>query len=183
MIKYAKIGALIAIFSILAGGFLFARNHYLDQGREEIQIKWDRDKLDRERAHKEALILAVAKVEEEYKRQLKINANVIADYERKLNEANSKISAERRAADNQRLRFNIERNKLCATPASAESSGSVKPDGAGEAITVELPDAITKRLYDIAESADREVTRLKAKVSAFQKWAIDNGHFEVAHGD
>lgn len=183
MIEYTKGIIAVIVIAILTSGFFYAKNHYINIGHNEVLEQWEKDKIEREKAHKIALINAVSELEKEYKRQLQVNASVIADYEKKLNEAYAKISAERVAYERKRLRFDTDKDRLCGSTEAAKGTSTVEPNGTGTTVTVELPDAITKSLYDIAESADREVARLKSKLSAFQKWAIENGHYEVADGN
>ena len=144
-------------------------------GAAGVQVDWDRDKLGRATAEKAAVLAAVAKNEADRQQDLAAARATIANYERKSREDETRIAAERAAADRERLRITIPQPN-CPAPAD-EAAGAGGADAAGETETVELPEAIERGLRDLAEGADREVARLGAKVDALQDWIRTHGFF------
>jgi hypothetical protein len=163
-------GVLVVIVLLVlaaAGGHHF--------GAAGVRADWDRDKLARATAEKQAVIDAVAKNEADRQKDLAATRATLTDYERKLHEADDRIAAERAAADRQRLRITIPQRPCAAPAGEAASAGGT--DAAGSTETVELPAEIERGLRDLAEDADRETERLRAKVGALQRWIAEHGFY------
>lgn len=146
-------------------------------GAAGVQADWTVDKLSRATAEKNAVLAAVQKNEADRKNDLRATKATLANVERKLNEANDRITAERAAADRERLRITIPQRD-CPT-AAGETAGAGRADAAGAVETVDLPAATERRLRDVAEGADREVERLRVKLDGLQDWVASHGFYEV----
>lgn len=157
---------LLLVLAVLAG------HHF---GAAGVQADWDRDKLTRTQHEKDAVLAAVAKNEADRQKDLAATRATLADYERKIHEADDRIASERAAADRQRLLVTIPRRD-CVAPAG-EAAGAGHADGSGGSEQVELPEAIERGLRDLAEGADREVARLRAKVDGLQDWIRTHGFY------
>ena len=144
-------------------------------GAAGVQADWDHDKLTRATTEKAAVLAAVAKNEADRQQDLAAARTTIANYKRKSREDETRIAAERAAADRERLRITIPRRN-CPAPAS-EAAGAGRADAAGAVETVELPEAVERGLRDLVEDADREVARLGAKVEGLQDWIRTHGFY------
>lgn len=153
-----------------------AAGHHV--GAMGVEADWTRDKLAREQAEKRAVLAAVAKNEKDRQADLAVTRATLANYQRSLSHAEERIVAERAAADRMRLRIAVP-TRMCAVAGIAEAASPIAADGAGASEEVELPEAVERGLRDVAESADRETERLRAKVTALQDWAHKHGFYEL----
>lgn len=162
---------LIGVLAIIASwGVAWTIGHHA--GEASVQADWSRDKLQRAEAQKHAVLDAVAKNEADRQKDLADTRAVLAAQQRKSREDDDRITAERAVADRDRLRITIPRTN-CATPAGP-ATGAIIADGAGTE-QVELPIETERGLRDLAEDADREIARLKAKIAALQDWLKAHG--------
>jgi hypothetical protein len=163
---------LVAVLALFASyGVGWAIGH--SDGKAVIQADWDRDKLARVQHEKLAIQEAVAKNEADRQKDLADTRAVLTEQQRKNREDNDRITAERAAADRDRLRITIPRTN-CPAPAGA-AAGAIIADGARDVEQVELPGEVERGLRDLAEDADREIARLKAKIAALQDWLKSHG--------
>jgi hypothetical protein len=160
---------MIALLVLAAAG-----GHHF--GAAGVQADWDRDKLVRAGAQTRAVAAAIAENEKTRQQDLAAARTTIANYERKLHEADDRITAERAAADQQRLRITVPA-RVCPAAPGGEAAGAGRTDAAGAVETVELPAAVEQGLRDLVEDADREVARLGAKVDGLQNWIRTHGFF------
>jgi hypothetical protein len=144
-------------------------------GAAGVQADWDRDKLARDEHEKQTVLAAVAKNEADRQKDLAATRATLTDYERKLHESEDRIAAERAAADRQRLRITVPQRDCPAGEGTAASAG--RADAAGAVETVELPEPVERGLRDLAEAADRETDRLRAKIGALQDWIRTHGFY------
>jgi hypothetical protein len=149
-------------------------------GAAVVQADWERDKLKRAEDQKAAVLAAVARNEADRQRDLAATRKTITNYERKLREADDRIAAERAAADRQRLRITVPVAQRDCPASAGEAAGAGRADAAGGVETIELPEEIERGLRDLAEGADRETERLRAKVGALQEWIRNHGFYEPA---
>ena len=165
--------AVILVLALLA--LAAAGGHHF--GAAGVQAEWNLDKLARAEHEKQAVLAAVAKNEAERQKDLAAARTTIATYERKLHEADDRIAAERAAADRQRLRITVPvAQRDCPAP-GGEAPGAGRADAAGAVETIELPEPVELGLRDLAERADREVARLRAKVDGLQDWIRTHGFY------
>jgi hypothetical protein len=165
---------------LLAGllvGAAAAGDHF---GAASVQAAWYRDKLARDDAEKQAVLAAVAKNEAARQKDLEAARATIAGYERKSHEDQDRIAAERAAADRQRLRITVSAPQHDCLAGGGEAAGAGRADAAGTVETVELPETVERGLRDLAEDADREVARLRAKLEGLQEWVITHGFYGPA---
>lgn len=166
------LGTLVVIALVVlaaAGGHHF--------GAASVQAKWDRDKLARAEHEKQAVLAAVAKNEAARQQDLAATRTTLTDYERKLHESEDRIAAERAAADRQRLRIAIPVPQRDCPAGERTAASTGRADAAGTVETVELPEAVERGLRDLAEAADRETDRLRAKIDALQDWIRTHGFY------
>jgi hypothetical protein len=162
-----KIGAAIALaLAIFAGGH--------SMGARGVQADWDREALARVESDKHAILAAVAANDAAHRLDIKQSQKVIADYEKRLQESDSRIDDERAAADRQRLRFTIAARSC--TAAAGQAASPIVADGAGTE-EIELPGPIANDLRQLAEDADRDIAARDAKIEALQRWARDRGFY------
>lgn len=162
----ALLGAIVLALAMAAG-------HHL--GAVAVQADWDRDTFARVAAEKKAVLDAVAKNEVARQQDLATARATIAEYERKSHEDDARITAERAAADRERLRITIPKR---ACPAAAgEAAGAGRADAASTVETVELPEPVDRRLRDLAEDADREIAGLRVQLGALQEWIVMHGFY------
>jgi hypothetical protein len=165
-------GVLMVIVLVLlaaAGGHHF--------GAAGVQADWDRDKLARAEHEKQAVLAAVAENEAARQKDLAATRTTLTDYERKLHESEDRIAAERAAADRQRLRITVPVPQRDCPATAGETPGTGRTDAAGTVETVELPEPVERGLRDLAEAADRETDRLRAKIGALQDWIRTHGFY------
>jgi hypothetical protein len=172
----SRLELLLAGVLVLIGLLVLAAAGGHHFGVAGIQAEWDRDKLARAEHEKQAVLAAVAKNEADRQRDLAATRTTIATYEKELHESEDRITAERAAADLQRLRITISQ-RSCAAP-GGETPGSGGVDAARTVETIELPASVERGLRDIAEGADRDTERLRAKVGALQDWIRSHGFYE-----
>lgn len=146
-------------------------------GAASVHAEWTVEELARAKAEKNAVLAAVQKNEADRQNDLRATKATLANVERKLNEANDRITAERAAADRERLRITIPQRDCPA--AAGETASAGRADAAGAVETVDLPAATERRLRDVAEGADREVERLRVKLEGLQDWVASHGFYEV----
>jgi hypothetical protein len=163
---------LIAVLGVLASWVVVWSIGHL-AGAASVQADWNRDKLTRAQHEKLAIQEAVAKNEAAHDADLKATRTVLATQQRNLDEANKTITTERIARDRDRLRITIPRTHCPASAGAATSA--IIADGARDVEQVELPNEVERRLRDLAEDADREIARLKAKIAALQDWLKAHG--------
>lgn len=164
----AGVLAVIALLVLAAAG-----GHHV--GAVGVQADWNRDKLARAEHEKAAVLAAVAKNEAARQKDLAATRATLTNYERKIHEADDRIAAERADADRQRLRITIPQRD-CPAPAG-ETPGAGGADGARGSEQVELPEAVERGLRDLAQDAEREVARLRAKVDGLQDWIVTHGFY------
>lgn len=172
----SRLEKLLAGVLVLIGLLVLAAAGGHHFGAAGVQADWNVDKLERAEHEKQAVLAAVAKNEADRQRDLAATRTTIATYERTLRESEDRIAAERAAADRQRLRITIPQ-RSCAAP-GGEAAGAGRADAARTDETVELPEAVERGLRDLAESADRETERLRAKVGALQDWIRSHGFYD-----
>lgn len=146
-------------------------------GAAGVQADWNRDKLARTEHEKQAVLAAVAKNEADRQKDLAATRATLTDYQRKLHESEDRIAAERAAADHQRLRITIPVLQRDCTTGAGETAGAGRADAVGTVETVELPEAVERGLRDLAEAADRETERLRAKIDGLQDWIRTHGFY------
>jgi hypothetical protein len=168
----ARIGTAIAIVAALAFLGHQVTDHWRDQGRVEIQAKWDSDTATRHKAENEAIAKRIA----ENAKQVLINEakskEVQREYERRIelqNRSNQRYIASLRAAGG--LRFNLPKS-FCSGFASQASTQSTGLDN--ETGTSRLPQQIEDGLFRFAEERDAEIIQLQS----CQKWIRDSGLYE-----
>lgn len=175
----SRLEQVLSVILVVIGLLVLAAAGGHHFGVAGVRADWDRDKLARAEHEKAAVLAAVAKNEADRQKDLAATRATITDYERKLHEADDRIAAERAAADRERLRITVPQ-RVCAAPAG-EAAGAGRADAAGAVETIELPEAVERGLRDVAEGADREVERLRAKVAALQDWIITHGFYGPVH--
>jgi hypothetical protein len=176
----SRLEQLLAGILVVIGLLILAAAGGHHFGVTAVQADWDRDKLKRAEDQKAAVLAAVAKNEADRQRDLAATRKTITNYERKLHEADDRIAAERAAADRQRLRITVPVAQRDCPAAAGEAAGAGRADAAGAVETIELPEAIERGLRDLAEGAERETERLRAKVGALQDWIRTHGFYEPA---
>jgi len=147
-------------------------------GAMVVEAEWSQEKIARADVELRTVLGAVARNEAKRQQELAATRATLATYKRNLNEAEERITAERTAADRLRLRIAFPA-RVCSLAGGAEAPGAIRVDGAGAAEEIELPAGIEWGLRDLAEGADRETERLRAKVTALQDWARRHGFYEV----
>lgn len=166
-------GAAVIVVGLTAAA---AAGHHV--GATGVEADWTRDKLARELAEKQAVLAAVAKNEKDRQADLAATRATLANYQRNLNYAEERIVAERAAADRMRLRVAFPA-RVCTATGAGQAASPIVADAAGATEEVELPEAVERGLRDLAQGADSETERLRAKVVALQDWARRHGFFEV----
>jgi hypothetical protein len=167
---------LIGVLGLIAAlGIAWSVGHHA--GVESMQASWNREKLAMAEAQKLAVLEAVAKNDEAHEKDIAATRTVLAEQQRKLHEADDRITAERAAADRDRLRIAIPRRNCPAT--AGQAAGAIIADGAGDVEQVELPNTVERGIRDLAEDADREIARLLAKIAALQDWLKSHGFAEA----
>ncbi len=161
---YAKIAAALALIAALAGIYWKIHHDGVVSGRAEIQADWDADKNSRKIAEEKAIADRLRANELRVKQNEDEKAKLKEYYETKL----AKLSADSVAARASGLRV----------PAAVLCSGFAnRPETAGPGITndpratIELPPATQRRLFDIADEANK----CSEQLSALQRWVFENG--------
>jgi hypothetical protein len=166
---FIKIGAGIALLA----GLLFAWYHivetFREQGREEIQLKWNKADQILHTAEQGA----IQKRNEDNARQLLLyeahNQEVRREYERRIelqNRDNARDIADLRAAGGLRIKLPT---TVCNGFASKANAESTRLDN--EASSTRLPEQIEDDLFQFANERDQEIILL----GSCQKWIKDNG--------
>jgi hypothetical protein len=166
---FIKIGAGIALIV----GLLFAWHHmvenFREQGREEIQVLWDKERKDTEIAKFEA----IQKRNEDNAKLILLyeakNKEVEREYEQRIelqNRTNNSIIADLRAAGGLRIKVPTTACSGSASQASAQSAGLNN-----ETSSTRLPEQIEEGLFAYANDRDDEIIQL----GTCQKWIRDNG--------
>jgi hypothetical protein len=164
-------GALLLVLALAGFG-----GHWV--GAARVQAAWNLDKVARASAQEKAVLAAVAANEKARQADLSTTKATLATYQENLREANDRIAAERAAADRIRLRIAIPA-RVCATAAAGEATGAEPADAAGTVESIELPETVERGLRDLAQGADSEVARLRAKLTGLQDWVRTHGFYEV----
>lgn len=168
-ILYLKIAAALALVAALAFIGHQVADHWRDQGRVEIQAKWD----DADRLRHKAENEAFAKRTEENAKQVLIyeakNEENKREYERRIelqNRNNQRDIDSLRAAGGLRVPSTV-----CsgfASQANTKSTGL-----SNEASSTRLPQQIEDGLFQFAADRDQEIIQL----GSCQKWIRDNGFY------
>jgi hypothetical protein len=146
----------LAVFGLCTTAYLFGAWRGYSSGKEVVQVAWDRERVQQQRAIDIAL-LSRSKAEDAMKKQF---AETIKGYEQKISKANSANAAARRELG--RLRNTI---SSISKRESANPSTPAKPDGPSS-LTGELLAECGERLVGLAEQAGK----LSSQVSALQGW-------------
>jgi len=168
---YIKIGAGIALFV----GLLFighsVAEHWRDQGREEIQVQWDKERRDTEIAKWEA----IQKRNEDNAKLVLLyeakNEEIRGEYERRIelqNRANSRNISDLLAAGGLRIKVPT---TVCSGFASQATTQSTGLDN--ETSSTRLPEQVESNLLAYAEERDREIIQL----GTCQNWIISHGFY------
>ncbi|TWI69069.1 hypothetical protein IP91_00134 [Pseudoduganella lurida] len=167
---------------VIGGGLLGAlalagwSGHWV--GAARVQSAWDLDKVARASAQEKAVLAAVTANEKARQADISATKATLATYKENLREANERIVAERAAVDRIRLRISIP-TRVCAAAGPGEAPGTGPADAVGAVESIELPEPVERGLRDLAESADSEVARLRAKLHGLQDWVRTHGFYEV----
>ena len=166
---FIKIGAALALFAALLFAGHQVAEHWREQGRSEVMVKWDADKAERELAQKTAIDL-----------RTKENTTAIAANELKNQETVDDLHTklEKARQDNRAgvadiiahggLRISAD---YCAGFASkAEAQSPERNHGEGG---TRLPQQIEDRLFDYADERDKEIIQL----GKCQDWIVENGFY------
>jgi Protein of unknown function (DUF2514) len=143
---YLKLGALFFAVVLLAYSGHMIANHYRDQGRQEVQTKWDQDKL--------ARAAALQKTTEAYRIKEQIDIAKLQKAEQDHAHQLTKITAD---ANNARATANSLRDLLASnntrlpTPTDPTSAAANKYTRTVSNVLAECAD----RYRAVAESADR----------------------------
>lgn len=172
MNPWAILGGVLLLIAVAFGGY--HKGHEI--GSEQVQAEWDKDKLERAAASTKAILAAVASNEAKHAVDLKQTQKVIANYETALDIKNAAITAERNTA--KRLRVTIDRAGICDRTATAgQTAGAKLADDEGGAATVDLPEAVERRLLDLAEDADRQIAIRDAALAGLREWIVSHGFY------
>ena len=164
-----KICASLALIAGVLFGAHEVAEHWREQGRQEIQVKWDADKVVRDLAQKKAInqriqenIAAVAANEAK-------NQEVIHELRTTTqlqNNANQRVIADLKSHGGLRLP-----STFCSGFASQATAQSAEGDH-GES-SPRLPEQIEDGLFQFANERDQEIIQL----GACQQWIISNGFY------
>jgi hypothetical protein len=166
---YIKIAASLALIAGVLFGAHEVANHWREQGRQEIQLKWNKADQIRHTAEQEL----IKKRNEDNARQLFLyearNQEVRREYERRIelqNRNNARDIADLRAAGGLRIKLPT---TVCSGFTSQATAQSAEGDH-GES-SARLPEQIEDGLFQFANDRDQEIIQL----GACQKWIRDNG--------
>ncbi len=161
-----KAGTVLALLLSVFG----AGHHF---GAKGVQDDWNADKLVTTTREKDAILAAVTKRDKDHAEQIRHTNEVIEGYANTTQELRNTITADRVAADRQRLRLQIPARDCPAT--SGQAASPVVADAARGSEEIELPATIESGLRDLAEDADREVGTCYAKLNGLRDWATKQG--------
>ena len=153
----------VGLMFVLFFGFQSAKNHYIEQGRNEVRHEYmesERIAILRRNAENERILIQNAAK----------NIETITEYENKLKD---------QASDYDKRIAIIKRDGGLRIPKTACSRPAAETDtasstGDNETSTDRLPIEIERGLFDLAREADKVVTQL----GACQSWIKDNGFYK-----
>ncbi len=131
-------------------------------GQADVQAKWDAAEARRVVATDKAILDRIAKNALDAAEQAKTNQSIKKAHDDEIAKINSDYDRARAAG----LRISANICNSAARP--AETTGTGKLDGAA---AIELPAETQRRLFDLAEDADRVSDQLKK----LQEWAVESG--------
>lgn len=172
---YIKIAACLALIVGVLFGAHEVADHWREQGRQEIQVKWNVDKEARELAQKSAIDQRIkeniaALAANEAKNQGAINE--LRRTSELQNNSNQRVIADLKSGGGLRIA-----EAYCSGSTSQADTASTETDH-GQSST-RLPQQIEDDLFQFANERDQEIILL----GSCQKWIIDNGFYTEIKGD
>ena len=172
---YIKIAACLALIAGVLFGAHEIADHWREQGRQEIQVKWNADKEARELAQKSAIDQRIkeniaALAANEAKNQGAINE--LRRTSELQNNSNQRVIADLKSSGGLRVSTDY-----CS--GSTGQADTASTEGNHGQSSTRLPEQIETGLFNFANDRDQEIILL----GQCQKWIINNGFYSNKQGE
>ncbi|WP_394780578.1 hypothetical protein [Undibacterium sp.] len=154
---YARLIAVLLLLGALSAVMWGMQRRGQQQGRAEVQAKWDKDSRDRAEAEKSALLVWVKNNERIAEQQALDGQRITKDTNNELSQIGAAYDGSRHTDAGLRVTAGI-----CRGLAPAANTASAAASDAATAATVALPAEIERNLQNLMQEADTIVAGCRA---------------------